>query len=404
VRRATRLGAAGLGALVLLAAAPARPQHSAAAGSGAVGLDVYAQGATLDLLVADSSGGAYTLQHRRSRDGGLNWSEPVSVPLGGGGIHSPHRGADPQIAAQGDRVIVLWTRPGTSKFGSGPLASALSADGGRTWRAGGNPADDASTDGHGYADLVADAAGRFHAVWLDSRDGGQGLRSARSADGGETWAANTTLDGRTCECCWNKLLAVGRQGVRVIYRDKDPRDLAVAGSDDGGRRWSRLGTAGVFNWRFEGCPHVGGALAATSARRMHALVWTGQEEQAGLHLVTSSDGGRKWGPALRVGSGRAHHADLAAVGSRLAAVWDEPEANGRIVQAAFSDDGGRTWSSPRRVSDLAWTASFPLVAGNGHGFVAFWTEAQGEGAARWRSLVLPTATTPQSHRVTETRQ
>jgi hypothetical protein len=372
--------------LLLLAAAPLRAQHHKDAG-GAIGLDVYAQGATLDLLVANRGGEVTSLLHQRSRDGGRTWSAPVAVPLGGP-IHTPHRGADPQVAAAGDRVVVLWTRPGSSRFGSGPLATAISGDGGRTFTAGGNPADDASTDGHGYSDLVADAGGRFHAVWLDSRDGGQGLRAARSADGGRTWSANATLDTRTCECCWNKLLAVGAGGVRVLYRDKDPRDLAVAGSDDGGASWTRLGVAGAFEWQFQGCPHVGGGLAVTRDQRLHALAWTGEERRAGLYALASSDGGRRWTEPQRVGSDRAHRGDLAASGARLAAIWDEPEADGRAVRAAFSDDGGRTWVPPRRLSDAGWTASFPLVASTGQGFVAFWTESQGDSPARWRSVPL----------------
>ena len=72
------------------------------------------------------------------------------------------------------------------------------------------------------------------------------------------------------------------------------------------------------------------------------------------------------------------------------------------MQAAFSDDGGRTWSAARRLSDPGWSGSFPLVVANGNGFVALWTEAQGEGAARWRSVVLQTKT--QRHRDTETDQ
>jgi hypothetical protein len=368
----------------LLAPAAGWPQHHTPAGTGTVGLDVYAQGAVIDLLVAESGARGTTLQHRRSRDGGRTWSEPVVVPVGTAGLHPPHRGAEPQVAAHGAHVLVLWTEPGTSPYGSGPLATAISDDGGRTWRAGGNPADDGGTGGHGYADVMADASGRFHAVWLDARDGGQGLRAARSEDGGRTWSRNATLDARTCECCWNKLAALGRDGVRVLYRDKDPRDLAVAGSDDAGARWARLGTAGAFDWRFEGCPHAGGGLAATRGA-LHAVVWTGEEQHAGLHFLTSRDGGRAWGPPRRLGTARSHHADLAGASTALAAVWDEPEADGRAVHVQLSRDGGTTWAPARRLSEPGWTASFPLVVAAGRGFTAFWTESRGDGEARWRA-------------------
>jgi hypothetical protein len=148
--------------------------------------------------------------------------------------------------------------------------------------------------------------------------------------------------------------------------------------------------AGAFDWRFQGCPHVGGGLAATSDRRLHALSWTGEEEHAGLYALSSSDGGREWSAPQRVGGDGAHRSDLAAAGARLAAVWDRPETSGRAVLAAFSDDGGRTWTAPRRLSDAAWNAAFPLVASTGSGFVAFWTESQADAPARWRSMPLQT--------------
>lgn len=355
---------------------------------GVVGLDVYAQGGTIDLLLAVRDHDATELRHQRSRDGGRTWSAAVVVPLGAG-IHTPHRGADPQVAAHGERVIVLWTRPGTSRFGSGPLATALSDDGGRSWRSGPNPADDRSDDGHGYADLVVDAAGGVHAVWLDGRDGGQGLRAARSRDGGLSWSANATLDARTCECCWNDVIAMGARRLRVIYRDMDPRDLAVASSDDGGAAWRRLGPAGDFGWQFDGCPHVGGAVAATGENVLHALVWTGEEANAGLYVLTSRDAGGRWSAPRRLGSERAHRGDLAAGGAAMAAVWDEPEAEGRAVRAALSFDAGATWSSARTLSEPGWSPGFPVVVASGAGrFVAFWTEARGDGPAHWRSAEL----------------
>src|SRR5690606_32682217 len=138
---------------------------------------------------------------------------------------SPHRGMDPRIAASRDRLVAVWTTAGTDAWGSGPLASAFSRDGGRTWEVGPNPSDSGLTTGHGFHDLAADAEGTFHLVWLDSRDGRQGLRYSRSRDGGRTWEANRTLATDTCQCCRNTL-ATGPGGeVGVLYRYGDPRDM-----------------------------------------------------------------------------------------------------------------------------------------------------------------------------------
>ena len=69
----------------------------------------------------------------RSGDGGENWSAPVRVAEGD--LSVPHRGNDVQVAAAGRRCLAAWQVPGTGYKGRGPVATALSEDGGRTWTA-----------------------------------------------------------------------------------------------------------------------------------------------------------------------------------------------------------------------------------------------------------------------------
>jgi hypothetical protein len=389
VHRATRIG----GAVAVVVLGLLAPGNEVALGGakhgsdqrGVVSLDICAQGETVDVLQGVRTPDGFELRHQRSPDGGVTWRAARRLEVPPGAIHSPHRGSDPQIAAFGDRLIAVWTRPGTSAWGSGPLGTALSKDGGLTWTLGPNPADDRSSDGHGYADLVADEAGVFHAVWLDSRDGGQGLRAAVSRDFGETWAANRTVDGRTCECCWNRVASPRPGEAWVLYRAHDPRDMAVAATTDGGVTWVRKGVAGEFRWRFEGCPHVGGGLAFSRGRAT-ALVWTGSEAEAGLHVVSSPDGGASWSTPVRLGAPSAHHPDLAASGGVLAAAWDDPAGGTGAIFTSTSSDGGRNWSQPRRLSATAANASHPLVAGmGGERFIVAWTERVGKMPLGWKS-------------------
>lgn len=375
----------------LLLAAPLAAEPPATSRVAEVkALDVYDQEGTVDLLLAVDDGARLELRHRRSRDGAASWGVESRVELGGAEVFKVHPGSEPQIAAHGDRLVVVWTAPGTSKWGTGPLASATSSDGGRSWKSGPNPVDTGSTEGHGFVDLAADGAGVFHAVWLDGRSGTQGLYASRSRDGGRSWETNRTIDSATCTCCWNRMIAPAAGEVLVIYRDDVPRDLTLAEARDGGQTWKRLAAAGSFGWQFNGCPDVGGALAlgrAGTQPDLYALTWTGQQDKLGLYTVRSQDLGRTWSQPLPVADGTGHRGDLAIHGSVLGAVWDAPNGDGRQVQAAISRDGGRTWNEPKRLSAEGAIARQPRVVVAGERFMAFWTEKSGDKPAVWSSAV-----------------
>jgi Neuraminidase (sialidase) len=264
------------------------------------------------------------------------------------------------------------------------MAVALSSDGGKTWKPGGNPADDGQTGGHAFIDILADRQGVFHLVWLDTRGPGKGLRYSRSTDGGATWSANVTLDPATCECCWNTL-ALGPGGqLAVLYRQRSPRDMALITSNDGGSTWGRPATVGEFNWAIDACPHVGGGLAYLS-HSLCAAVWTAKDASThGAYVLNSPDGGRTWSQPEHLGDSGSWHADLASDGAaEVWAVWDAYLDGGQAVFAARSGDGGKNWSSPQRLSEVGASATHPRVVWTPAGFRAFWTQHQEGGDSIW---------------------
>ncbi|MGH8580421.1 MAG: sialidase family protein [Gammaproteobacteria bacterium] len=342
--------------------------------------DVYADGGHVHLLVAgDAAEGKLVLRYLRSLDGGEHWSTPVTVDTSHTPLGVVKRGNDVQIAARGQRMVAVWHTPGTGFMGSGPLASAFSENGGESWLPGPNPADDGLGDGHAFIDIAADIDGLFHLVWLDNRErdeGVQGLRYARSSDGGASWSRNLTIDGTTCTCCWNSL-AVSKDGMlNVLYRDDTPRDMALARSVDGGAPWRQRGAVGAFGWALDGCPHMGGALAAGPRATLHSLVWTGADAQAGLYYLRSADAGGTWSTPRRMGGRSAGHSDIASgPGSSVLAAWDENGAEGSAIFAGRSSDAGDTWADPERLSLPGSVATHPRIVSNAQGFWVLWTES-----------------------------
>ncbi|HLL89448.1 MAG TPA: sialidase family protein, partial [Tepidisphaeraceae bacterium] len=132
--------------------------HPPAVATGVTSLDVYADGSRLHVLTAvRDGGGGPRLQYVHSNDGGVTWSAAVDVP-DAGTAPQVTRGADAHVAAAGDRLVAAWTaHSATDRFGSGGLATAVSGDGGRTWRVGPNPVDDPSDAGRAFVDVAAGA-------------------------------------------------------------------------------------------------------------------------------------------------------------------------------------------------------------------------------------------------------
>jgi hypothetical protein len=375
---------------------------------GTVSLDMYADGSRLHVLTAErrEPGAKPRLRHVRSDDGGETWSAPAFVGDGQPTPDPVKRGSDAQIVAAGDRLLAVWTTGAATKMGRGPLAAARSDDGGRTWMPAVSPSDSKLVIDHAFIDLAADDEGNFHCVWLDARhgakpegtiagDAGKGLRYACSADGGLTWSAAVTLDPQCCECCWNSLLALPGGVVHVLYRDRDPRDMAMVSSADGGRTWGKPTPVGAFHWDFTGCPHVGGALAPGdgAGKRLVATVWTAKGgDSVGAFALSSPDAGKTWTSPTRLGSFDANRPDVAAADGKAIAVWDEHvNSEAESVNAIFyamSLDAGLTWSQPSRLSRSGASATHPRVTRIADRFRVVWTQKEPGKPAAWASYAV----------------
>lgn len=364
--------------------------QQALGGRGLISYDVYADGDVLHALFATATDAPKQnlVAYLRSEDGGRHWSAPVEVGRYVAGTMESAAGNEIQIAASGDSLLAVWQVTGEIP-GMGPLRAIYSQDGGQHWSRGGNPTGNETDQSH--ADLVADRQGRFHLVWLDDRDenGYQGLRYARTDNAGRDWQLAQTIDESTCSCCWNRLLVGPNDEVSVLYRDMEPRDMALAQSGDAGQTWRRAATVGEFNWVFDGCPHNGGALSR-SGQTLQALVWTGAENKAGLYHLRSFDNGGSWSPPLAMGGGApAFHSDIVALNDgRVLAIWDARGPEGAVVMIAESFDNGGNWAAARRISTPGSSAQFPRLVATPDGALAMWVEQKPGQAKQWMSAIL----------------
>jgi BNR repeat-like domain len=330
--------------------------------------DIYTDDNTLHLLISGASPentNSISVRYLKSIDQGEHWSNPVDI-----GTNPPiplaSRGNDVQIAARGDDIISLWQVQGEIP-NNGPLVTFFSNDSGKSWQQGENPAaEDNGVQSH--ADLLVDTLGYFHVVWLSDpeENGYQSLRYSQSLDHGKNWHTPIKLDESTCSCCSNTLALSPNGDIHVLYRDMKPRDMTMLTSFDNGISWQNKKIIGNFNWKFDGCPHVGGGLTFDHSNNFYSSVWTGFSGMSGLYTISNSQ-------TVKIGK-NATHSDIIAMNDRIIVVWDEIQPGGTVIFSAQSVDNAMSWSTPNRLSEPGSTSTHPRIITSNNNVQVFWTE------------------------------
>jgi hypothetical protein len=135
-----------------------------------------------------------------------------------------------------------------------------------------------SVNREGFVSLASDGNSKLFAVWLDLRgDRRNKLFGARSDDGGRTWSSNIKVyvspDTTICECCKTSVAMKGNN-VYVMFRNwlDGKRDLHVISSSDAGRSFGKANKLGNGTWALNGCPMDGGNITVSEKGNVET-VW-----------------------------------------------------------------------------------------------------------------------------------
>lgn len=353
-----------------------------------------------DLVLAWLAGDStkWRLYSARSSDRGSTWSEPVAITPPGEHIH-PHGEASPRLlVASGGRVAAVWSTslevPGR-QWPASTVRMARSSDGGRSWNAPVTLNDDslAAPAGHTFqgATVVGDSA--IVVAWLDERPAHAGAASesesmddaslycVRSDDFGATWGRNRPMTGRVCPCCRVNLAAGGTDAM-VAWRKHYPgqvRDIVVASLDGAPVR--------TFDdqWKIEGCPHTGPAIALTPKGERHLAWFSGAPGRTGVFYRRWSSGPPDSAAApltIQIGDQlpTAHVSLAAATGGQAVVAWDLGPDGKRAVTLARTDDTGRRVQQSFAIGNSEG-ATYPqvvLLEGGNEALVVWTNPAGGE--------------------------
>ncbi|MDE2507074.1 MAG: exo-alpha-sialidase [Planctomycetota bacterium] len=214
--------------------------------------------------------------HARSDDGGRTFGAATRVGELPALSLGMRRG--PRVAAAGKSLVVAAIGGKEGRGRDGDLLAWRSDDHGRTWV---GPTRVNSVEASAREGLHAIAArddGVVAAVWLDDRNGRKQLWGATSRDGGASWDRDQLIyqspERSVCECC-HPSVAWGDDGtLRVMWRNslKSARDMYLTTSRDGGKTFGAASPLGTGRWILNACPMDGGAVAVAPGGRV-ATIW-----------------------------------------------------------------------------------------------------------------------------------
>ena len=208
-------------------------------------------------------GAGNVIYYVTSKDQGQTFSKPTTVatlPKLNLGM-----GCGPQIAATKDfTLITATTRAGDI------YACSLPADQ-TAWQKPVKINDADTVAKEGFVAVTAGTGNNVFAVWLDMRGNNQNkIYGARSINGGRTWQPNQLIyqspDTTVCQCCKPAVTTDAKGNVYVQFRNwiHGSRDLHLVSSGNQGRSFGPAQKLGAGTWSLKGCPMDGGDLAVAT--------------------------------------------------------------------------------------------------------------------------------------------
>jgi hypothetical protein len=319
----------------------------------------------------------YDVVVAKSTDGGASFGAPVRANQVAGEVWA-FPTAPPRLAIS-DRgsLHIFYTGNGISPANQKPVLTPLytrSTDGGRSFAAARQlapvPPGDLSAFMHGgfaeaqtFGTIVAHG-NTVQALWIDTRDmqtdtDNGSLYSAISADDGVTFATGSSLYDGVCPCC--QITAAPGPGKSLYLGSREVtadgfRDSTVARSDDGGRSFGPRVRLGSERWSINGCP-LKPTVVAVDGRNVYAASYNGASEPGGVRFAASGDDGRSFSAFDRI----------------------HPEAAVSDAPALAALPGGRV--------ALAWHGKLPAAAGGAPAPRTVFLRFGSEGGKRWDDVI-----------------
>ena len=293
-------------------------------------------------------------------------------------------------------LLVNWLAKSAASPYAYDIKMSLSHNFGATW---GDPFilhDDGTQSEHGFVSMVPLANNNFAVTWLDGREtinegGTMTLRYASIAPEG-TLTEEALLDSKVCDCCQTSMVRAGDSTLIVAYRDRSDeeiRDISIVRKS--GDSWSEPIQVSNDQWKINGCPVNGPALAASKSLVVVSWYTQGTNDSGKVYCAFSSDFGKTFAAPIRIDSGTpTGRVDIAFVDETTAITsWlEELSGRARIAVRTVNQDGAL--SSPMTVTESSTSrlSGFSRIAAVEDYFLIAWTELNEQPIVRTAKITV----------------
>ncbi len=302
----------------------------------------------------------------RSDNGGKSFGKPIQLP--GTYVMALGMRRGPRIAATGNSVCVSFVGGKEGKGRDGDVLATFSEDGGKTWQQPAPINDVPNAGREGLHAMAGGPKGQVCCVWLDLREKGTKIYAAVSTDAGKTWGQNVRVyqspDGSVCECCHPSVAYDPSGNLCVMWRNSlaGARDMYLTSSSDGGKTFDNAIKLGAGTWPLKACPMDGGNVAVSP----RGDIFTAWKREKAIFLTSANSAEER-----QIGTGRQPWI-AEAHGPHV--LWVQDRTSHLMYLAPGAEE-------PRELSS---TSNDPvIVAGSGGSgaIVAAWEERRDSGTA-----------------------
>ena len=134
------------------------------------------------------------------------------------------------------------------------------------------------------------------------------------------------------------------------------------------------------NWNVSACPHHGPSLSIAPDGIYHAAWFSNAPQRRGLFYAYSTDRGKTFSGALNFGNPEAQPARpyVLSMGSRVYLAWKEFNGESTGILWMLSNDGGKSWSAPRKLASTSDVSDWPfLIAEKNRVYLSWNTKNEG---------------------------